>query len=117
MRFNFAKALSSLGRDTQRTYGGFVRRESITVVKALIVTADTESDNQLGSLWGFLQSFHGVLADRTCYEHHDVVNSHYLLQRFMVVKPNGEETNWSNDIDDFDESASASHFSIVSSIR
>jgi hypothetical protein len=115
VRRKFAKQLTKLGSQTNRQYGGYARRESQSTVIIHIVTTDTESRDDLQTLWMFLaQRWPIVNRHDITYERQDFPNVHFLTDRFMVVQPSGEPDNWSNQAEDFDDAAS--QFSIVSSI-
>ncbi len=116
IRHSFARELATLATKTGRRYGGFVKRESATLVVAHIVTTNTQSDADLGELWWHLDTNWPVVNIRdVTYTKDDFVNVQYLIGRFMVVQPVGEGPNWSNRDDTYDDDKSA--FSVVSSLR
>jgi hypothetical protein len=117
IRHRFARDLASFATETGRRYGGYVKRESATLVVAHIVTTNTQSEDDLGELWYHLDEVWGpvINMEDVTYTNNDFVNVQYLIGRFMVVQPVGEGPNWSNRDDTYDDDKSV--FSVVSSIR
>jgi hypothetical protein len=116
VRHRFAKGLIALGKKSGRQYSGFVKRESSTIVSAQIVTTNTASAHDLGALWGFLRNnWPSVDKAAILYKNNDFEHVASLSDHFMVLQPNGEPDNWSNQAVDFDDGAS--DYSVVSSIN
>lgn len=98
VRRHLVQQLRVLERQTGRSYRGYVMRVSSTLVKAHIVTENTESEDDMGYLWGFLKENWGsVINPRDItYANNDSGNLCYLCDdRMEAVRTDAEDGDWS----------------------
>lgn len=106
----------ALARETGRRFGGYVVRESATLVRCFIVTDKAQSSKELGPLWAFLCRDWSIDAHEIEFDNNDVASYAYLKDRFQVVQASAaaEPEGWSDLMLDHDDNVS--EFSVVSSI-
>jgi hypothetical protein len=112
--YTFTRRLAQVGEFSGFSFGGYCRRVDDSVVELFIVTRNTVSQNDLGTLWYLLNEW-SVDKTNISYENNNTTHFQYLYDRFSVVQTDGEADSISARVKDIDDTGN--NFSIVSCIH
>lgn len=85
--YRFAKQLTAFGQQTNRIFSGYVKVESPTIIRACIITTNTQSTSDLNALWYFLKNMWPTINPHDItYENDNHGYLTYLGDPFLVIQ-------------------------------